>query len=114
MLRDNEYLLDILQAARLAIGYVRGKTEPEFLSYVQCQDAVVRRLEVIGEASRRVSEEARSALAQVPWGAMVGMRNIMIHRYDDVDLKIVWDSVQDSLPPLVVAIESILDAGDGK
>ena len=61
MPRDSEYLLDMLEAARLALRYVAGKTEAGFLSDTQCQDAVIRRLEVIGEATRRVSSETRTS-----------------------------------------------------
>ena len=56
MQRDKEYLLDILDASRLAIQYVQGKSLEDFLSDIQCQDAVIRRLEIIGEAARRVSD----------------------------------------------------------
>ena len=60
MQRDNEYLLDILEAAKLAIDYIGEKSREEFLIDSQCQDAVIRRLEIIGEAARRVSEETRT------------------------------------------------------
>lgn len=109
MLRDKEYVVDILEAARLAIGYVEGRSEQAFLGDVQCQDAVIRRLEVIGEASRRISDECKHAMPDVPWAKIIGMRNVMIHRYDDVDLKIVWDSVKEALPSLVTNIETYLE-----
>lgn len=108
MSRDREYLLDILESARLACEYVRGKTFQEFSSDVQCQDSVIRRLEIIGEAARRVSEEGRAAAPELPWHAIVGMRNVMIHEYDDVDVGIVWNTVRESLPPLIEALESLL------
>ena len=97
----------------LAMGYVAETTEEEFLADVQCQDAVIRRLEVMGEASRRVSEETMRAMPGVPWAEMIGMRNVMIHRYDDVDLKIVWDSVRQALPDVVTSIEAHLQGGGG-
>lgn len=105
MPRDREYLLDILESARLACGYLRDKTEQEFLNDVQCQDSVIRRLEVIGEAARRISDEGRAALPELPWKAMIGMRNVMIHGYDDVDLTVVWNTVKDDLPALIEALE---------
>lgn len=101
MFRDREYLTDILAAARLVLGYVAKKSEAQFLGDVQCQDAVIRRLEVIGEASRRISAETRQRLPEVPWQSMIGMRNVMIHEYDDVDLKIVWDTAQQFIPRLL-------------
>lgn len=108
MSRDNAYLLDILQAARLARSYVEGMTKPEFLANTQCQDAVIRRLEIIGEAARRLSDETRIALPELAWEAMVGMRNVLIHEYDDVDFSIVWDAIQGDLPPLIATLEKIV------
>ena len=105
MSRDNQYLLDILQAAKLAMSYVSEKTEADFLHDVECQDAVIRRLEIIGEAARRISEETKAQLPDLPWRAMVGMRNFLIHEYDGVDLKIIWDAVQMNLPPLIAEME---------
>ena len=108
MSRDKEYVIDILEAAKLALRYVSGKTKDEFLKDTQCQDAVIRRLEIIGEAVRRISDETRATYPKLPWKAMVGMRNVMIHEYDDVDLVIVWDTVQNDLSPLVAALEEIV------
>ncbi len=110
MQRDKEYLLDILEAAKLAVAYVNNKTKEEFFNDLQCQDAVIRRLEIIGEASKRISEETRAAYPDLPWSDMVGMRNVIIHEYDDVDLVIVWETVQNDLPQLIDALESILQS----
>ncbi len=107
MSQDKEYLLDILQAARLAVAYAGGKSQEEFLWDVQCQDAVIRRLEIIGEAARRVSEQTRTDYPHLPWIEMIGMRNFLIHEYDDVDLTIVWHAVHIDLPPLIAALEEI-------
>lgn len=74
----------------------------------QCQDAVIRRIEIIGEAARRVSEDSREAHPQLPWQAMVGMRNVMIHDYDDIDLGVVWETVQNDLSPLVKHLEEVV------
>jgi len=108
MSRDNEYLLDVLEAAKLALAYVSGKTREEFLVDTQCQDAVIRRLEIIGEASRRLSDQTRAAFPHLPWHAMVGMRNILIHEYDDVDLIAVWDTVHINLPAVVSTLQHVV------
>jgi uncharacterized protein with HEPN domain len=89
MPRDTGYLLDILEAARLASGYGLGKTKEEFLRDSQCQDAVIRRLEIIVEVARRISQPTQARISQIPWSAMIGMRNLMIHEYADVDLQVV-------------------------
>lgn len=108
MSRDNEYLLDILEAAKLALAYVSGKTREEFLADTQCQDAVIRRLKIIGEASRRLSDQTRAAFPDLPWRAMVGMRNILIHEHDDVDLIAVWDTVHINLPSVVTTLQHVV------
>jgi len=105
MQRDKECLLDILEAAKLALTYVAIKTKEDFIKDIQCQDAVIRRLEIIGEAAGRISEETRNAFPHLPWSEMVGMRNIMIHDYDDVDIAIVWETVQNDLPTLISTLK---------
>jgi uncharacterized protein with HEPN domain len=108
MPRDVAYLLDILEAAKLAATYVSGKTKEEFILDTQCQDAVIRRLEIIGEAARRISPETRASLPALPWAAMINMRNLMIHEYDHVDLTVVWDTVQNHLPALIQSIAPLV------
>jgi uncharacterized protein with HEPN domain len=108
MSRDPQYFLDILGAAKLALSYVAGKTQEDFLEDTLCQDAVIRRLEIIGEAARRLSRQARTTLPGLTWNAMIGMRNILIHEYDAVDLSVVWDTVQNDLPALIKVIEPLV------
>jgi uncharacterized protein with HEPN domain len=105
MERDRAYLLDIVVSARLALSYVEGLDAEEFLDDRQIQDSVVRRLEIIGEAAGRLSDEVRAELPEIPWRSVIGMRNIMIHNYDDVDFAIVWSTVQSELPHLIAVIE---------
>ncbi|MCC7104573.1 MAG: DUF86 domain-containing protein [Chloroflexi bacterium] len=111
MSRDRQYLDDILDAARLARSYVLGHSLESFLADVQCQDAVMRRLEIIGEAARRLSDSTRGALPSLPWQQMIGMRNLLIHGYDAVELDIVWDTVRRDLPAIIGAIQKLLGAG---
>jgi len=108
MSRDSVYLLDIFKAAKLALSYLEGKTKEAFFKDIQCQDAVIRRLEIIGEASGRVSVDTTTKFPNLPWKKMVSMRNLMIHEYEDVDLSIVWDTVQNDLPPLVSLLEPLI------
>lgn len=114
MQRDHEFLLDILEAAKLAISYVGEKPKEDFLKDSQCQDAVIRRLEIIGEASRRISEETQADFPDLPWSEMIGMRNLMIHEYDDVDLGIVWKTVKSNLPKLIESLKAIPGVSDNK
>ena len=107
MSRDPQHLLDIVEAAKLAVRYATGKTQAEFRQDALCQDAVIRRLEIIGEAARRLSPEARTSLPELTWHAMIGMRNLLIHKYDSVDLDIVLDTVRTDLPALLKVLEPL-------
>lgn len=107
MQRDKVYLLDILESAKLALTYVGDKKGEEFFKDIQSQDSVIRRLEIIGEAARRISEKAKAAYPNLPWNDMIGMRNIMIHEYDNVDLSMVLETVRKDLPQLIEEIEKI-------
>jgi len=80
----------------------------DFLDDLQCQDAVIRRLEIIGEAARRISAKSQKKFSDLPWSDMIGMRNMMIHEYDGVDMYIIWETVNTDLPPLIDVIECIL------
>jgi uncharacterized protein with HEPN domain len=110
MSRDPAYLFDILDSARLALAYVADKSREEFLQDVQLQDAVIRRLEIIGEAARRLTAATRASLPELPWRSMIGMRNVMIHQYDAVDLGRVWDTVTAALPDLIAVLEPVISA----
>lgn len=108
MQRDRVYLLDILEAAKLAVSYIENKSKDDFLNDIQCQDAVIRRLEIIGEAARRIEDDTRATFPYLPWREMIGMRNIMIHEYDDIDFDTVFKTVQKDLPSLIESLEKIL------
>jgi uncharacterized protein with HEPN domain len=108
MSRDDTYLVDILESAKIALDYVFDKSWDEFYEDIQCQDAVVRRIEIIGEAARRVSQTTRNKYPQIPWREMMSMRNLVIHEYDVVDIKQVWETVQNKLPPLIEELAKIV------
>ena len=75
------------------------------------QLALTHLVEILGEAAARVSMPARDKHPQIPWADIVGMRNRLIHRYDVVDLNLLWDTVETDLPPLIAALEGILENG---
>ena len=107
MSRDPEHLKDIVSSARLILTYVEGVRREQFIQDTRLQDSVIRRIEIIGEAARRLSSEFREQNSNVPWGEMTGMRNRMIHGYDDIDMDVVWDTAQDSIPRLLSMIEPL-------
>src|SRR4028118_153285 len=106
--REINYLLDVLEAARLLQMFVEGVDWETFENDLMRRAAVMRQLEIIGEAARRLSEETRLELSEIPWRQIIGMRNRLIHGYDDVDLAIVWDSVQNDLPLLIAQLEKVV------
>ena len=105
--RDAVHLLDILDSARKIKTYIEGVARDEFLCDTRLQDSIVRRLEIIGEAAGRVSAESREKYPDIPWAAIRGMRNQMIHRYDDIDMGIVWETVRRDIPRLIQMIEPL-------
>lgn len=80
-----------------------------FLHDLQCQDAVTRNLAVIGEATKKLPRSIRDGHPQVPWKAIAGMRDKLIHDYVSVDVTVVWDTVQQDLPILRAAVSELLD-----
>jgi uncharacterized protein with HEPN domain len=108
MRRDEAYLLDMLLAARKARQFVEGMTLEDFAASELHQNAVIRPLEIIGEAAARVSLEARAAHPGIPWDLMVGMRNRLIHEYFRVDLTVVWETLQQDLPDLIALLEPLI------
>ncbi len=108
MKRDDAYLLDILIAARKAIGFLQGISRTQFEGSELHQAAVIRPLEIIGEAAGRVSEETRQSHPEIPWQQMIGMRNRLIHEYFRIDVEAVWDTVHKDLPELITLIEPLI------
>lgn len=80
-----------------------------FLNDVKTQDAVIRRIEVIGEAARRLSDELRSGHGELPWSRIIGMRNELAHGYFSVDLNIIWIAAAEPLPAMRQPVQAILD-----
>jgi len=108
MSRDDTYLVDILESARIALDYVSDKSWDQFEEDIQCQDAVLRRIEIIGEAARHISPQTRKKHPQIPWREMTTLRNLVIHEYDVVDINQVWDTAQNKLPALVEELSKIV------
>jgi uncharacterized protein with HEPN domain len=98
-------LRDILDAAQRIASYIQNITEADFLANTEKQDAIIRRLEIIGEATIHLTEETRRTIPELPFRRMRGMRNIVAHDYGNVDLKIVWDVAVSHVPGLSTVLE---------
>jgi len=113
MWRDDPLLLDMLLAARHASQHAHGLSRDSFLASKLHQDAVIRELQVLGEAAGRVSEEVRAEYPEIPWPQIVGLRNRLIHEYFRVKLDVVWDVVTEELPGLIEQLERIVPPQEG-
>ena len=98
-------LHDILEATRLIAAYVEDTTAAEFLASTQKQDAVIRRIEIIGEAAAHLSDATRREIPELPFRRMRGMRNIVAHDYANVDVRIVWEVATVHVPEVRAVLE---------
>jgi uncharacterized protein with HEPN domain len=104
---DDAYLHHIRDAIRAIDEYTREGRD-QFFRDKRTQDAVIRNLEIVGEASKALSDDLRERTPSVPWRRIAGMRDRLIHRYFGVDLELVWSAVARELPALKARVEELL------
>lgn len=102
------YLEDILQAIENIKRYIEGFSLESFRHDSKTQDAVVRNLEVIGEAVKRIPLAVRTAYPDIEWHPAAAMRDFLIHEYPEVDAEAVWNTIVDDLPPFKTGVEACL------
>ena len=105
---DDAYLLDMLLAAREAVEFAVELTYPQFEQGRMHQLAILKSIEIIGEAASRVSAGTKEAHPEIPWREIIGMRNRLVHAYFDVNLIRVWQTVQEDLPALIAQLEPLV------
>lgn len=103
-----DYVRDMSESAKKALEFVRGMEYEAFERDEKTQFAVVRALEIIGEASKKIPEDLRKDYPEIPWREIAGMRDKLTHDYIGVNLLVVWRTLQDDLPPLIEQLEAMI------
>jgi len=107
---DRVRLLHMVEAAEDAMSFVAGRSRSELELDRKTLFAVIRCVEIVGEAAAKISETTRACAPDIPWGAIVGMRNRLVHAYFDVDTDVVWKTATIELPALKNRIQTLLDS----
>ncbi|GEM_PF-32656 len=105
---ENLYLGDMLDNARETQEIVTGKTRDDYDTNRMLQLSVLHLVQTIGEAATKVSRQTRASNPAIPWEQIIGMRNVLVHRYGDVDDDVLWKTVTDDLAPLIAELERML------
>lgn len=103
---------DILQSIATIQEYIQGMTFENFARDRRTVDAVLRNITIIGEAAGHVPPDVADAHDEIPWKVMRDFRNVVVHAYFGIQLSILWDTVQNDLPPLVVPLKRLLERGN--
>jgi uncharacterized protein with HEPN domain len=98
----------MLDHAREAVAMVAGKGPESLAEERMLELALIKLVEIIGEAAGRVSQAGQEKYAEIPWREVIGMRNRLVHGYDSVDRSVLWDTIELDLPPLIFQLEKIL------
>ena len=105
---DLAYIIHIKQCIKKIKRYTRGQTKKMFAENDLLQDAVIRNIEIIGEASKKISLDFRSLNSNIPWKEMSGMRDKLIHHYMGVDVEMIWNTVKEDIPFLEKKLKEII------
>ncbi|NEQ97431.1 MAG: DUF86 domain-containing protein [Cyanothece sp. SIO2G6] len=108
MNRDNAALLDIYNAAQCILQFASGLSKDDLAANIEKQSAILYQVIVVGEATKRLSINFRNTHPDIPWKEIAGMRDILAHQYDRVNLNTLWDVVQNDIPELVDLIMPLL------
>ena len=111
---DINRLQHIMDAARKALSFTKGLSRHHLDSDVKLTLALTRLLEIVGEAASQIAPDTKNRFSAIPWKKIVGMRNRLIHGYQNVNLDILWQTITDDLPPLVTTIQKVIDEAKGQ
>jgi uncharacterized protein with HEPN domain len=103
------YIEDMIEAIELVQKYLSGISEEQFSRDTETQDAVIRRLMIIGEAASKLSDDVKNMVAEIPWRTIISFRNVAIHDYTNVAMGKVWEIYRQDLPLLHNQLKTLLD-----
>jgi uncharacterized protein with HEPN domain len=106
--RDPANLLDMLEASEKVQRFLQNKTFENFLQDDMLRAAVERNIGIIGEAARRISDDLKQEHPEIPWRQIIAQRNVLIHEYDDIDYKEIWEVASVHLPRLIDQIRPLI------
>jgi uncharacterized protein with HEPN domain len=98
----------MLDSAEAILHFIKGKTRKHFNSDRMFANAVVREFEILGEAANHISQPTQKSFPELPWKQLIAMRNNLIHAYFDVDYDIIWETINNDLPPLYLQLKMIV------
>jgi uncharacterized protein with HEPN domain len=107
--RPSDYVQDIISAAEKAVTFLGTASLDAFAADDKTAFAVMRALEIVGEATKRVPDAVRTTTPQIPWRAMAGIRDKLVHDYVTVDHEVIYKTVVEDLPPLLLELRKLLD-----
>jgi uncharacterized protein with HEPN domain len=105
---DRDRLRHMVDAASDAFSFIEGRTREDLRTSRLLVSALTRQIEIVGEAASKVSIDCKAAIPDIPWPAVVGIRNRLIHAYFDVDIDIVWTTVTADFPGMVAILTGVL------
>lgn len=108
MLRDDASLVDIFKAGQRALNFAQGLSRSGLELEEMRVSAILYQIQIMGEATKRLSQEFREQHPEIPWSRTAGMRDIIAHEYDRIDLDVVWNVIQQSIPELLEMIAPLL------
>ncbi len=108
MLRDDASLLDVQIAGKKVVSFAAGLDLEELEADEMRMSAIIYQIIIIGEATRRLSDEIKEEHPEIPWRKMLGMRNILAHQYDRVSVKTLWNVIHQSIPEMLEKIEPLM------
>lgn len=108
MPRDLESIIDIEKAAQRILRFASGIEKTDLIANEEKLSAILYQITIIGEATKRLSMQFREQHPEIPWRSLAGMRDVIVHEYDQVDLDIVWDVIEREIPQLLVQLEPLV------